>query len=279
MSNKTKVWLVIAILLIIVGAIIFGGMMTVLKWDFSKLSTEKYQTVSYKTADSFENINIDSRTAKIDFVLSDENKVECFESKKISHDVYVQNGTLTITEKDNRKWYDHIGIFFKTPKITVCLTKTQFNSLVVKNTTGDINVAKDFSFTDAEIHLTTGDIKYFAKTEKSLKLHTTTGDIKVSGISPEQLVATLTTGDITLSNVVASEKLSVKCTTGDVVFEKCDAGEINATTTTGDISGSLLSEKVFITKTSTGKITVPQTLSGGKCELKTTTGDIKIMIE
>ena len=274
-----KTWIIIGASLIVLGTIIFTGVMTMLKWNFSKLSTEKYQTVSYKTTDNFGSICINSNTAKIDFVLSDEYKVECFESKKISHDVYVQNGTLTITEKDNRKWYDHIGIFFKTPKITVCLTKTQFNSLVVKNTTGDINVAKDFSFTDAEIHLTTGDIKYFAKTEKSLKLHTTTGDIKVSGISPEQLAATLTTGDITLSNVVASEKLNVKCTTGDVVFDKCDAGEIYVKTTTGDITGSLLSEKVFLTKTTTGDISVPQTVSGGKCELKTTTGDIKITVE
>ena len=293
-----KIWIIIAASFIVIGAIIFTGVMTMLKWDFSKLGTEKYQTVNHSVTENFDSISIDGSTAKINFVLSDENEVECFENIKTPYSVAVKNGTLTIIETDNRKWYDYIGIFFKTPKITVCLTKTQFNSLIVKDTTGDITVAKDFSFTDANIQLTTGDINYFAKTDKSLKIHVTTGDVEAYGISPadvnitsttgdiklrditcDNLTSGVSTGDITLSNVVASEKFNIKSTTGDIAFDKCDAGEIYAKTTTGDISGSLLSEKVFITKTSTGKISVPQTVSGGKCEIKTTTGDIKIILE
>ena len=48
MSKGVKIWLIIAACLIVVGAIIFTGVMSVLKWDFKKLSTAKYQTNTYQ---------------------------------------------------------------------------------------------------------------------------------------------------------------------------------------------------------------------------------------
>ncbi len=293
-----KAWIIIALSFITVGIILFTGVMTMLDWDFKKLSTAKYQTVTHSITDAFDSISIDSSIAKINFAVSDENKIECIENEKMPYTVTVKDGVLTIGELDNRKWYDHIGIFFRMPEITLNLSKTEFENLTLKNTTGDVNVVKGFSFTNADIRLTTGDIKYFADTSESLKLRTTTGDIEAGGTSPKDVNATSTTGkieltditcgnltagastgDVILSNVVAEKEFNIECTTGDIIFDKCDAGVIFAGTTTGDISGSLLSEKVFITKTSTGRISVPQTLSGGKCELKTTTGDIKISLQ
>ncbi len=56
--NKTKIWLIVAVALILVGLIIFAGVMTMLKWDFSKLSTEKYVTNEYTVREKFEKIII-----------------------------------------------------------------------------------------------------------------------------------------------------------------------------------------------------------------------------
>ena len=44
MSKITKIWLIIAASFVLIGCIIFGGVMTMLKWDFTKLSTDKYET-------------------------------------------------------------------------------------------------------------------------------------------------------------------------------------------------------------------------------------------
>ena len=41
MKKSTKVWLLIAACLVLVGSLLFVGVMTMLKWDFSKLSTVK----------------------------------------------------------------------------------------------------------------------------------------------------------------------------------------------------------------------------------------------
>lgn len=313
-----KIWIIIAASFIVIGAIIFTGVMTMLKWDFSKLSTEKYQTVNHSVTENFDSISIDGSTAKINFVLSDENKVECFENIKTPYSVAVKNGTLSIIENDNRKWYDYIGINFNTPRLTVYLSKTQFDSLNIKDTTGNVNIPADFLFKTADVELSTGNVKYFACTTESVDISVSTGDITVENVTSKDVSLKSSTGDmyvsglvctgdfstkvstgkiklnnitcktlassgdtgwISLADVIAKDSISIERSTGDVKFDKCDADEISVTTDTGDVSGSLLSEKVFVTKTSTGKISVPQTVSGGKCEIKTTTGDIKIILE
>ena len=47
MKKATKILLMIAASAVLLGLIIFAGVMTVLKWDFTKLSTTKYETNAY----------------------------------------------------------------------------------------------------------------------------------------------------------------------------------------------------------------------------------------
>ena len=48
MKAKTKIWLTVAALLILTGVIVIVVGMTMLKWNFSKLSTDKYEEKSYE---------------------------------------------------------------------------------------------------------------------------------------------------------------------------------------------------------------------------------------
>ena len=43
MNKVTKIWLIVAGSLILVGAIIFTGVMNAMGWDLSRISTEKYE--------------------------------------------------------------------------------------------------------------------------------------------------------------------------------------------------------------------------------------------
>ena len=47
MSKKTKIWLIAAVLLVVIGGIAWCGIMNVFHWDISNLSTVKYQTKTY----------------------------------------------------------------------------------------------------------------------------------------------------------------------------------------------------------------------------------------
>ncbi len=316
--GKVKIGLIAAAILVLTGCIIFGGMMMALKWDFGKLSTVQFESNSFTIDEEFKSISINGGTADIVFTSTqDENaSVVCFEEAKAKHSVFVKDGTLTIVLKDTRKWYDRIGIISHSPKITVYLPGKQYDTLHIKESTGDIEIAKELTFQTMDITLSTGDVTNYASAS-DLKIKTTTGDIYTENISADTvelsvstgkvtarsiacagaikisvstgdaaltdvvcngLVSTGNTGDLKLENVTASENFSIVRTTGDIKLQDCDAGALTIETNTGSVTGNLLSEKIFITETSTGKVDVPKTTTGGICEIHTSTGDIIITV-
>ena len=319
MKKTAKNWFLIPGTILAFGLIIFVAIMTRYNWDFTKLNATKYETNTYEIIKSFSNIAINTDTADIVFAQSIDSKcrVDCYEEAKAPHSATVLEDTLSIEAVNNKSWYDYIGINFSSPKITVYLPKSEYASLSISESTGDIVIPKGFNFNAADISLSTGDVAVEA-TSKLLKIKTSTGDISVKNTLAEKLdlsastgsisvsdtnctgnanlnistgKTTLTnfkcknlnssgdTGDLFLNGVVATEKLSVIRDTGDIKIDASDANEIFIETDTGDVKGSLLTDKVVTTETDTGRVDVPKTITGGKCEITTETGDIKISVQ
>ncbi len=317
---RIKLWLIIAIVLIVIGCVIFASNMTLLNWDFSKLSTVKYEIAEHRITGEYTNISIITDTADIAFVISEnaETTVVCYEQENMKHTVTTVDGTLRITVEDTSKWYEHIGINFGSPTITLHIPQGEYGSLSIQSSTGDVNIPKDFSFQSIDILESTGDVTSCASVSGSVKIRTSTGDIVIehitadslaltvstgritvtdtncqgdisvvvstgkanlSGIRCRNVISTGNTGNISLQDVIATERFSIHRSTGDVKFNSCDAGEIYIETDTGRVSGSLLSDKVFIAETDTGSVHVPKTTNGGRCEITTNTGDIKITVK
>lgn len=320
MRKTTKIWLVIAAPLVFVGLIMFAAVMSEYKWDFSKLSTGKYETNTYEISEEFSNLSINTDTADIIFALSDDGKcrVECYEEEKAKHSVAVQENTLVIKMIDEKSWYDYIGINFGSPKITVYLSKAEYTSLFINESTGDIKIPKNFKFEGVDISLSTGDVNFLASASKLIKIKTSTGNICVENTSAGMLDLSASTGRITVSNVIcggdaninvstgrtnlnniecknltssgdtggislnnviAAEKFSIKRSTGDVRFDGSDAAEILVETDIGDVTGTFLSEKTFFVETDIGSVDVPESITGGRCEITTDTGDIELDIQ
>ena len=320
MKRATKVWLITAVSLVLTGCILFAGVMSALGWDFARLSTVAYETNTHEVNEPFSDISLITDTANIIFAVSNDGKcrVECFEEENARHSVLVENGVLTVRVEEQKTWYDYIGFYFGSPKITVRLPKTEYNALSIRESTGNVEIPRDFTLESADISLSTGDVDFSASARGAVKIKTSTGNIRaenisvgsldisvatgkitVSGItsngdvavgvstgkailtdiSCKNVISTGTTGDITLNNVIAAEKFSVERSTGYVKLNGCDAAELYVKTNTGDVIGSLLTDKVFITDTDTGSVDVPKTAVGGKCEIKTDTGNIKIITE
>ncbi|MBR4295214.1 MAG: DUF4097 family beta strand repeat protein [Clostridia bacterium] len=315
----SKMWIICAIVLVILGVTLFSMALAGYNWDFTKLSTVKYETNTHQINEVFNDISIKTDTSDVVFAASSDGicKVVCDETEKIKHSVTVVDSTLTINLLDERKWYEYIGINFRSTKITVYLPDAEYNKLFIKESTGDIEIPKDFKFESIDISASTGDVKNFASASDLIKIKASTGSIKVEGVSAETLdlsvstgkitasgincghiktkvstgktsltdiscanvISSGDTGEITLKNVIATEKFSIERSTGNVKFDGCDASEIFVKTDTGDVKGSLLSDKVFITESDTGSINVPKTVAGGRCEITTDTGDIKINIQ
>lgn len=281
MSKRNKRWLIIATSLTVIGLVIFVIAMSINGWDFSQLSTEKYETNTYEISEEFRDISLKTNTADVYFAVSADGKcnVECYEQTKVKHSVNVQNETLVINVVDDREWYEHIGINIGSPKITIYLPEDDYVSVMkIKTATGDICI-DGMSVEMIDFTVSTGDIAISnVECENSVRLEVSTGKTKVTDTTCRKLISDGSTGDISLEYVIVEDKIYIERDTGDVKFSKCDAGEISVETDTGDITGSLLTDKVFITESDTGKISVPKTANGGRCELSTDTGDIKISI-
>ena len=291
-----------------------------LKWDFTKLSTDKYETNDYEITEKFKNISIVTDTADIVFLPSENSKtsVSCYEQRNAKHFVAVKDGVLVIEVVDTRKWYEHIGINFSTPKITVYIPQGEYGALFVKSSTGNVEIPKEFKFENIDISESTGNVTNYASASENIIIKTSTGNIRVENVSANTLDLSVSTGGVTVSNVTcegdvkinvstgktnltdiecrnvvsngntgaislknvnATENFLIERSTGDVKLDGCDATEISVETDTGDVRGSLLTDKIFIVQTDTGNVDVPKTVTGGKCEITTSTGDINISIK
>lgn len=320
MSKATKIWFIAGASLIILGVLIFVGVMAVLKWDFSKLRSTRCETNTYEINESFNSISVNTDTADIVFVASDEEKckIVCYEEEKMKHSVTVLDGKLSVDVVNTKKWYDYINIGWNdNPMITVYLPKSKNVSLLLKNSTGRIDLPSDIMFESIDILGSTGDVtcassaKGKVRIKRStgdillenisvgelelwtstgrinaasvncagdVKLRTSTGDVKLDILDCKNLFSECGTGDISLKSVIATERFDIDTDTGKVAFDRCDANEIYVDTDTGSVTGTLLSDKIFYAKSDTGKVEVPKSAIGGKCEIETDTGKIQISI-
>ena len=164
MSRTAKIWLITAAFLILVGCIIFLGVMTALKWDFMRLSTVEHQTVSYDISEEYGNIAVVSKTADIAIVPSENGNtsVVCYEDVKVSHSVSVKDGTLFIEVVDTRNWYEYIGVNFNTRRVTVYVPKGYNGALSIDTSTGNVDISRELSFESVGIAASTADIESYA---------------------------------------------------------------------------------------------------------------------
>lgn len=277
MSKSTKIWLIIATTLILIGCIIFGGVMSKLNWDFSKLSTNKFETNTHKIADDFNNISINTSTADIVFELSDDNtcSIVCYEKAKQKHSIYVQNDTLLLELSQNKNWHDHIEINFSTPKITVFLPEMQYESLNINEYTGDVKIPKNFNFESIDIVASTGDVDISATTLGNTNIKVTTGDVRVENSSAKSLNISVSTGKVEVSNTNVEDDFYVRVSTGKSYLASVNCKNFVSIGDTGDISleNVIATEKFSIERT-TGDIEF-KSCDAGKIVVKTDTGDVK----
>ena len=272
-------WYTIATILAAVGLVMFVVVMSINKWDFTKLSTVEYENNLHELTEDFSNIKIDTDTADIVFEKSEDDtcRVECYEDANCRHEVKVEDGTLVISVDDQRKWYHYISLSFNSgAKIKVYLPKSEYDKLGINASTGDVRI-DCMTFNDIEIEISTGDISVNSVVcVNDIKVKVSTGDVYLTDVTCSNLNSKGSTGDTTLKKVVASEKFNIKRSTGDVKFEDCDASEIKAETSTGSVKGNFLTSKIITAKSNTGVVDVPKNTEGGKCEITTSTGDIII---
>lgn len=321
MSSAKKILLIVAAACVIAGLLVCFAALAAAGFEPTELNSLTFETRTYTIEQPFTDLFVDGAECDVRLFPSEDGgcKIVCLESDKIDHTVRVIDGTLTIERVDHRKWYEHIfGIRWGRMEVAIYLPESTYASLSVTSVSGDVAIPADFSFTDATVRSTSGNIRFLASVENGLSLKTVSGDISVQDVAPKSLQAQSTSGDVTIGSVRVEGELAVKAVSGDLELSQVDCGSLNAETasgevgasslraagnvriktvsgdvdlkscdadtlwiktTSGDVSGRLLTEKIFVTDTTSGNVRVPPSASGGTCEVTTVSGNIKFTIE
>lgn len=276
MQKNIKYWLIAAIVLIGIGGIGFTAVMAEFDWNFSKLSSAKYETSEYILQESFQNISIKTNTADIAFIPTDNDKpsVSCYELENMWHKVSVKDGTLVIEVVDTREWYEYIGIFSDKPKITLHIPQGEYSALAITCQTGDITLPKELGFQSMDISNHTGDVTIRSSIENTADIKATTGSICVEQITAGTLKLSVSTGKITASDVICQDTVTVKVSTGKTHLTNIQCQSLISTGDTGDIHlKNVVAAETFSIKRDTGDVKF-DSCDAPSISVETDTGDV-----
>ncbi len=279
MKKSVLAAIIVGVSLILVGAVIFTGAMFIFDWDFKGLSTESFETNKYDITEEVKDIAIKTVAADIEFVPSDSDQisVECYERSKVKHSVEVRDGVLTVEALDTRKWYNHIGIGFKTPKIKVEIPEGEYGALSLKSDTSDVKIPRNYKFESVDIKGTTGNLLFEANVSGDLKARFTTGNILIKNISAQSLDLSATTGNINVTDVTCQGNVSADVTTGGCIIKNLACVNFTSDGDTGDLTleNATVIKNVSVER-STGDVKLIGTVAAEKLSVETDTGDVKL---
>ena len=276
MSRRMKIWFIIGAALILLGSVGFAAVMTVNRWDFTRLNTVSYETNTYPLTESVRNISVKTNVADVVLIPSEDGtcRVICHEEENDKHSVTLKNGTLTVEIEKTKKWYDYIGIAWGDPTITVCLPAGAYGSLSVKGSTGDVEIPKDFSFESVDIAVSTGSVEQYASVSGGVRIKTSTGNIRLSDLRAGNVSLSVSTGRVTVSGVSCTGSVKIGVSTGECRLVNLVCGALFSEGGTGDmILENVISDGKIEIERSTGDVTLEK-CDAAELAIETDTGDV-----
>ena len=271
-----KKWIITAVALILVGAIICFAAAAIMHFDFEKLDNGKYETNTYTVGESFRCISITASTEKLFFKPAEDGKctVVCLEEENKRHEVAVTDGTLTIKPIENRKHSYHFGFYTRTPEITVYLPKSVYSVLHIETDTGDIDIPADFTFDSITIIGDTSDVTCHASTKNGIEITISTGDITIATVKAEKMDLKTTTGRINAESVECAGDVYIHVDTGKVQLQDIACQNLTSEGTSGDLTlDRVIADDTLSIIRDTGDVTFSES-DAASIFVKTDTGDV-----
>lgn len=257
MKRTTKIWLLVAAGLVLLGAILFVGVMAEKHWDFAALWKTEYQTDTESIGEDFRSITV--RTAQADVALLPSEDGTCsvafYEREPTEHKVSVENGTLVIEMLDQRSWYERFSLDFGSPSVTVYLPEGDYEALTVVSDTADVQIPAAFSFAAIDVQTYTGDVVCQASAAEKIGVHTDAGDIRLQNLSAGALELSVTTGRVELSALDCAGDIRLHVSTGKAVLLDVTCQNFTTDGSTGDLElADLLASGTIRIERSTGDV-------------------------
>ena len=296
MKKLLKTLCILSLVLVVLGSAVFGVGLLIAKGDFSALSYLTAQQKDYTEQETVTSIFIDAKTADVDVVLADVDKVNLSYShlltkkNKPANEIFLSENNGTLSFRERTIWYRTLSTYTPDRQIVLTLPADRTYSLSVSVSTGNVRFnGNQGLFSSLTLETITGDINAQSTLllcEQTIKAETSTGHIKLGEFQTKNLFLEVNTGDILLSgNGVATEKISLEANTGDVKSAQSvlNSPKILIETDTGDVkiklAGKQTDYSVYI-DTDTGDTNIHSYPGGAKTlSIETDTGDINVTFE
>ena len=261
MKGSTKKWFITAGILITLGILTGLVVFAASGFKFSAFVINDDRIKKEYNIQLQDAVNLDINTISSRIILKESDtevvKISCYISDRISYDTSVNEKTLKIEEKDNRKWYEFLLPFIniKDTPLIIELPKNNWEKISLNSTSGNIN-ANNFVCRDFFADTTSGDINLSnIHSDEDIQLDTTSGDITIKKSDSSTIRSESTSGDIYISDITFAGDIEAYSTSGDIsVYNLSDVLSLLADATSGDIEiHSLFTDKIEL-KTISGDI-------------------------
>lgn len=272
--NKLLVGLLIAGSITLVGG---GAIMLTTLPSFKEKSSMNFVTNEHIIEESFENINIDVETAKVNIKQAEDgvNKVVCIEKEDCKHTVNVQDNSLCITIEDEREWHQKLFAFeIGQTEVNIYLNSVSYSNLDIKMDTGGLTVDGGFTFSKIDAQNDTGSIVINSNVTGKVKCVCATGSMKLENMTANSVDLQNDTGFITLEKVNVAEGITCENDTGPIKLTDVNCKTLNVSNDTGTIKlTNTIAEQNIIAKNSTGGIKLEK-VDANSLNLSCSTGSI-----
>ncbi len=270
MTKTLKILIGIAAALILAGAVLALVTLASVGFDTGKLGAGKFETKTYTPEGDLSSLEISLRITDVTVQVATDGvlRVECYETEKQPHTVTLADGKLTVTATDQRKWYEKITIFSKSPKVTVYVPAGEYESLTLETDTGDVRFLGELfgdALEDPSVRLLFGEFG----------IKTDTGDVEMAGGTYRASVKIKTgTGDVSASAFQAADDVGIRTNTGKVILTDAHCGDLAIETDTGKVKLTNVNCAALTVETDTGSVTLTNVVGTGDAKIETDTGDV-----
>lgn len=280
MKSTIKTVLITIVVVLVFGIIAISIVGGILNINISLFGTPAYIETTHELTDDFNNIEVFEIDGDIRIYMTTEDtaKVISYESQKIYNSVKVENNTLKIIQEDDRNWIEQLRYnLAEDIAIKIYLPYKEYNSLMLKTVSGDINISDRFNFEDVEISTTSGEVYFGADVSYDIYVESISGDISLGASKADNVEINSTSGEVDIFSVTAQNIITVDTVSGDININASDASSLDINSVSGEIDAMLLTNKDYHINTTSGSVRVPESdRSAGRCNASTVSGDIKI---
>lgn len=278
--NSTKLWLLIAVGLIVIGILGAGLALGSSRGNtaglFSPLAAAM-ETTSFDIDEDFLDITLRGETEDITFLPAEDGRCRVVfrEPDGSTVSAGVKNGTLEISSRDTRPWFRRISLFSPNQSsVTIWLPPAAYGALAIEESTGDIDLPADFTFDSVDIRLSTGDAALYSSVKGKCAVQSSTGGIHLAGLNAGELNLTASTGRIELADVDCGGAVSVTVSTGDTVLQNLTCRSLHTVGSTGDLEMTdVIVPELLSVERSTGDVRFTR-CDAGEITIRTSTGDV-----